>query len=162
MKTSKSILTLLLAFLITSSFLGCSSTRKLQKENSFIIGQVYYQNWVSGIKGGGSGMNLFIPMLTNPKNIVLDSVYFRGKQAKLQLNNDTIFIGRFKNSTNLKPDIIMSNTPYAEYGNQVPEIHKKKPFEQSADECIVSYSIKNKTLYFKITDVIKKESVQYE
>ncbi len=160
MKISKSILQLLLVFLITCSFLGCSSAKKLQKHTPFTVGKVYYKAWVSGVKGGGSGTNLFIP-IANPKNIVLDSVYFMGKQVKLEHKNDSLFIGRFKKETNSSQDIIMSNTPYAEYGNKVPKIHKKNPFSLKDNECIISYTIKSKIMYFKVDNVIKKKSSQY-
>ena len=161
MKLLKNILSLLLLSFALTSLLQCSSSKKLQNNVPFKIGKVYYQDWFSGVKGGGSGTNLFIPILSNSGNVVPDSVYFRGKGVKLEFKDDSIFIGRFIKETTQKSDIIMSNEPFAEYGNQVPKIRKKMPFELSEEECIISYYIKNKTVYFKIDNVIKKESVQY-
>jgi len=161
MKFLKNIWSLSLLSLSVISFSQCSSTKKLQNSTPFEIGNAYYQNWFSGVKGGGSGTNLYIPIISNPNNIMLDSAYFRGNQVKLEFKNDTIFIGHLKKSTNKKPDIIMSSEPFAEYGNQVPELHKRIHFELKEGECVISYNFKNKTRYFKINKVIEKEPKHY-
>jgi len=161
MKLLRSVLSLLLLPFVLVSLLQCSSVKKLQNNVPFKIGKVYYQDWVSGVQGGGSGTNLFIQILSNPSNVVLDSACFMEKIVKLEFKNDSTFIGRFKKETNQKRDIIMSNEPYAEYGNQVPKIRKKTFFDLNTDECIISYNIKNKIGYFKIDNVVKKESIQY-
>lgn len=147
---------------IIVSFSQCASTLKLQDNLPIEIDEVYYQTWVAGVKGGGSGINVFIPMESNSNTILLDSMYFRGKSTKIEYANDTLAIGRFKTKANQKQDIIMSNEPYAEYANKVPEIPEKIPFELKDDECIVSYLEKNKTKYFKIKGIVKKESTPYQ
>lgn len=161
MKTFKKITSITIISIIMVSFSNCASTQKLEQLEPLTIGEVHYQNWVAGIKGGGSGFNLFIPITNNPKNIMLDSVYFRGKKAKLELNNNTVFIGRFKTTAN-KNGIIMSNEPYAEYGNKVPELPQKTPFELNDNECVVSYLEGNKIKYFKIEGIVRKESKLYQ
>lgn len=161
MSAFKSILFVVTISIVLMSLLACSSTRKIQNKVPFTLGEAYYQHWNSGVKGGGSGVNLFISMKSNPQNIILDSVYFKGRGVKLELKNDTIFIGRFKKKTNQKPDIIMSNEPYAEYGNKLPELSEKPPFELKANECVVSFRIKNKIAYYKIDNVMEKELKQY-
>jgi len=92
------------------------------------------------------------------KNIILDSVFFKGKQAKLEYRNNSVFIGRFKTEANQKHDIVMSSDPIAEYGNKVPEIPKKVQFELKDDECVVSYLKSGKVKYFKIEKIKRKES----
>lgn len=159
--TMKQIITLCLISIVMMNFSQCGSAKKLQEEASLKIGDVYYKNWISGVKGGGAGFNLYIPIISNPKNIKLDSAFFKGKQVKLT-KKDTFFIGRFKSKINRKPDIIMSNDPYAEYGNKVPEITQKTPFELNDDECIVSYEEAEKTIYIKIGNILKKESETYQ
>ena len=106
-----------------TSFSQCSSAQKLQKETPIKFGTSYYQHWVAGIQGGGSGINLFIETEGILKeNIQLDSVYFRGMVAKFEVkpNYPTLYIGRFSLKANQKRDIIMSNKPKAEYGNKLP------------------------------------------
>ncbi|MCF7566805.1 hypothetical protein L3X37_00290 [Sabulilitoribacter arenilitoris] len=156
MKPLKNISFILLLLVIMSSFLHCSSTKKLQSEIPFEIGDVYYQDWVTGEKGGGSGVNLFIPIILNPNNIILDSIYFRGEQSKLEMTNKTLYVGRFQDDSNEKEDIIMSNEPFAEYGNKVPEFPKKIPFKLKANACVISYKQGIKIKYFKIEGLTKK------
>lgn len=161
MKSLKNIPNSLLFLLIVVGFSQCASTQKLEGSLPLEIGDVYYQHWVSGVRGGGSGYNLFIPIKSNPKKIVLDSLYFKGRQVKLELKNESVFVGRFKSEANQKHDIIMSSDPLAESGNLVPEIPKNTPFKLNDTECVVSYQKGNKTLYHKISNVIKKASAKY-
>ena len=143
------------------SFSQCVSTMKLQDKAPLEFGDVYYQNWIAGVKGGGSGINLFISVKSNTNNTVLDSVYFKNKQAKLEYINDTLLVGRFHTETNQKEDIIMSNEPYAEYGNKAPQLPKKIPFELKEDECVISYKEGKNTKYYKLSNVFKKQSEFY-
>ncbi|MFI1744789.1 hypothetical protein [Thalassobellus sediminis] len=161
MKRFKNILFLLFVVFTMISFSNCAGTQKLDKSLPIDLGDVYYQSWVAGVKGGGSGFNIFIPMESNPNNIMLDSVFFKGKEAKLEYRNNSIFIGRFKTSVNQKEDIIMSSDRFAEYGNKVPNLPKKSPFQLKEDECVVSYKLNNKTHYFKIDKIIKKETQNF-
>lgn len=157
-KTTFFIFTTLLAF----SVLQCSSAKKLEEQQPFKIGDVYYQDWVSGIEGGGSGSNIFISIQSNSNNIILESVYFQGKEARLELKNNTVFIGRFYGNANKPRDIVMSSNPLAEYGNKVPELSQKKmTFQLKDNECVVSYKIEGKLRYFKINNVLKKEVARY-
>ena len=100
---------------------------------------------------------------TSKDNIQLDSVYFRGKAAKFEIkpNNSTLFIGRFSLAANQKKDIIMSNKPKAEYGNELPKLNTKIPFELKDNECVVSYNEGDKTKYFKIENVVEKQAQFY-
>ncbi|MBU3820688.1 hypothetical protein KO566_01335 [Flavobacteriaceae bacterium XHP0103] len=147
MKTFSKIAFLMLMPLLTLSFSQCSSTKKLQNDVSFAIGDVYYEQ-------NNSGKTVFIPLKSNPKNIVLDSIYFQGKKAKLVLEKET-YVGRFIKESVEKPDMIMSNEPYAEYGNKAPKLPKKTKFDLKEDECIISYKENLASKYFKIRAVKK-------
>jgi len=140
------IIVLLLIGLVVSQ---CVTVRKLQDLSSFEIGEAFY-------KEDQSGISLYIPVKAYPKHIVMDSVYFHGKQTKLEVKNGEILIGQFKPVFIQKPDIIMSNEPYAEYGNQIPKLPKKIPFKLKEDECIISYKKNSTVKYFKISGIIKK------
>ena len=102
-----------------ASFSQCSSIKKIQQTVPLDLGQVYYQAWIAGIEGGGAGLNIYIP--TEDNSIELDSVYFRGKAAKLEFKNQNgiIYIGRFISDFNKKKDIVMSNEPNTEFGNEI-------------------------------------------
>lgn len=150
---------LLLLVLIT--IVQCGSAQKLQINTSFKLGQVYYQHWIAGVQGGGSGINLYIPIISNVNKVEFDSVYFRNKVVKLEFPNENLAIGRFKTSSNQKKDFIMSSEPYAEYGNQVPNLNKNIPFKVEDNQCIISYKDKGKIKYFKVDSIIKKELQAY-
>jgi len=162
MKLLKRIISLFLMLFIIVSFSECASTLELQDNLLIEIDKVYYQTWVAGVKGGDRGINVFIPIKSNSNNIVLDSMYFRGKSTKIEYANDALAIGRFKTKANQKQDIIMSNEPYAEYANKVPVLPEKIPFELKDDECIVSYLVEEETKYFKIEGIIRKASKLYQ
>ena len=144
-----------------ASFSQCSSAKKIQEEAPLALGQVYCQSWIAGIEGGGAGLNIYIPTVNS--SVELDSVYFRGKTAKLEIKslNQTIYIGRFISDLNKKKDIVMSSEPNAEYGNEMPKITQKVPFELKENECVISYKDGNTTKYFKIDNVIEKELIPY-
>lgn len=159
----KSIVNIILISIVLTGFTNCSSAQKLEKQVSFKIGEVYYQHWVAGIKGGGSGVNIFIPIDNLDNNVKLDSVYFKGKATKLEVkpNTPTLFIGRFLTLANSHADIVMSDKPEEEYGNQLPEQTKKSPFELEENECVISYIQDGKSRYFKIENIIEKKAEFY-
>ena len=138
----------MLMSLLTVSFSQCSSTKKLQKETSFETGQVYYNQ-------NDSLIQVYIPIKSNPNRIILDSVYFRGNQAKLTQEGN-LFIGKINLQTTAKRDIIMSNAPHAEYGNKIP-LPKRGRFKLEENECIVSYMENGTIKYLKISNVVKSE-----
>lgn len=161
MKIIKNSLATVLLFVAVVSFSQCSSTKNLQDKAPAKFGQVYCQKWVAGIQGGGAGLNIFIP--TEDTSIILDSVYFRGKAAKLevQYQKGKIFIGRFISDFNKKKDIIMSNEPKAEFGNEMPKVPQTIPFKLKDNECVISYKDGKTIKYFKIDNVVEKELIPY-
>lgn len=161
MKQLKTISIFILMFILTSSFSQCSSAQYMQDKAPLEIGEVYCQKWIAGVEGGGSGLNIFIP--TAISSIELDSVYFRGKAAKLESNprNGILYIGRFKDESNQMDDIIISSEPNAEYNNPIPRLPKKIPFELKENEGVVSYKKDNKTYYFKIENVSERNLISY-
>lgn len=164
MAAIKNIASLIILPFIMFSFSQCSSQKKLQKEAPLQFEGAYCQTWIGGLEGAGSGINIFIPAKAMPNaNIELDSVYFRGKSAKLTTKpqNNFLFIGRFSTAINQKKDIIMSADGKQEFGNEMPIIPEKIPFELKEDECVISYKEGNKTKYFKINNIVEKKAEYY-
>ena len=161
MNSSKPFSFSLSMLIVVIGFSQCSSAQKLQDKAPLEIGQIYCQKWIAGIQGGGSGINIFIQ--TGNSSIKLDSVYFRGKVAKLESTpqEGILYIGRFKSIFNQKQDLIMSSDPNAEYGNELPKIPKKIPFELKDNECVISYKQGDKTKYFKLDKIVEKEMLAY-
>ena len=161
MKVFKKIISVILLSFVMLGFSQCSSTKKLQVEAPITVGKVYCQQWVAGIQGGGSGLNIFISI--GDTSILLDSVYFRGRAAKLETKpqDKALYIGRFISQLNQKRDIVMSSDATAEYGNKMPVTEKNIPFELKPDECVISYFDKKKIKYFKVTNVVEKALIPY-
>jgi hypothetical protein len=137
--------------IISVSFSQCASTMKLQKEAPTIFGEVYCQSWVAGVKGGGSGTNIFIETQSN--DLVLDSVYFRGKVSKLETKpgNKRLFIGRFLSTSNTEKYNFESTS--SDKGND-----EDFPFTLVDSECVVSYTIDGKINYFKLGNIIERHT----
>lgn len=160
MKTIRTLLFSVLMLLVMASFSQCAGSKKIQDKAPVTIDQAYCQSWVAGIEGGGSGLDIFIPIKN--KFFPLDSVYFRGKVTKLEIAPDSLmFIGRFKMAFNQPKDIIMHKDPKKEIGNQMPEIPKKIPFDLKDDECVISYLDDEETKYFMVKNIVEKPILAY-
>ena len=147
---------------ITLSIFNCaSSDAKLQTKAPTTFEDVYYQKWVGGVQGAGSGITLFIQ--TKDNSVVIDSVYFRGKTAQLETkpNTKNLYIGRFKTTTNAPKDIILTHNLDEEIKNEIEIEAPKFPFILNTNECVVSYKKNDKTMYFKITNIKEQETVNY-
>ena len=143
-----------------ASFSYCSSAQKLQKTAPVEFGEVYCQSWVAGVQEGGSGLNLYIPV--KDTSIVLDSVYFRGKVAKLEFSSsNSLYVGRFKTAVNQPKVNIFSSDPKEEYTNKRQQKEALIPFDLKDDECVVSYKKENDIKYYKISNVKQKEPLNY-
>jgi len=159
MKILKQIFKLLTLTVVMSSFSQCSSAQKLQKEAPTTFGDIYFEKRVSGIEEGPHGIAIYIEV--KDSKFQLDSVYFRGKAAKLKKNpqNNMQYIGSFITTPKHKKDLIISSDPKQEYGNKIPEKPIKIPFELAYNECVVSYKVKGKTKYYKLTNVTEIHSI---
>ncbi|MEO6348785.1 MAG: hypothetical protein ABIO60_12835 [Aquaticitalea sp.] len=147
-----------------SLFTHCSSAQKLQTNAPMTFGKVEIQSWMAGVKGGGSGINLFIPVLkSSDQYIQLDSVYFRGKVAKLKLLNDqtSTYVGRFKGKFNQNEYQTKDPGNPMENSDQTLENNQKIPFNLKDNECVVSYIIGSETQYFKIDNVVEKPTLHF-
>ena len=161
MKSLKHILSLIPLLVLMVSFSKCSTAQKLQKKSPIEIGETYAQQWIAGIQGGGSGINVYIPV--EDTSVILDSIYFRGQKEKLEFkgNNQNMYVGRFLTEVNHNKDIILSSNMKEESKNKLPELKEKMPFEFNDNECIVTYLKSGKTMYYKISNIKTKQSLHY-
>lgn len=152
MKTIKKIIHITVFILVIGSFLQCATSMKLEKESPVKFIEAYTKSWMAGVKGGGSGNNIFIK--TKPSNIVLDTVYFRGKISKLEVKpqDSTLFMGRFLFTSNTRKDLLISQTDKKE--SEMIDF----PFTLKDNECVVSYMYKEKRNYYKIGNIIERQT----
>ncbi|RZN84542.1 MAG: hypothetical protein EVB11_00380 [Winogradskyella sp.] len=124
---------------------------KLEKKAPTTFGEAYCKSWVAGVKGGGSGTNIFIE--TKSDDLVLDSVYFRGKTSKLITKpaNKQLFIGRFLSTSNTEKFNFEENT-------KDKSVSESFPFELENNECVISYIKDGKTRYYKLGNIIERQT----
>ncbi len=160
MITIKSLLSTFSVFCLIAITTNCSSAQKLQEKSPVEFGDIHFQKWTAGVKGGGSGINLYIPVKN--EMIKIDSIYFRGQVSKAEVKpkDSSLYIGRFDTKFNQSKDIILSSDSMEEAKNKLPVKDKPIPFELENDECVISYSKKGKTLYYKISD-LKERAAEY-
>ena len=160
MRSCGAIIISALTLIVMSSFSQCSGSKSLDEKAPVTIEQAYCQRWVGGVEGGGSGMNIYLPL--SDAGFELDSVYFRGRAAKLEWKEGAKqFVGRFQSEFNKKEDIIMDKDPAKEYGNELPDSASSIPFELKQDECVVSYKKGNRTHYFKVEKIVEKQMIAF-
>ncbi|UZO81665.1 hypothetical protein NBT05_04140 [Aquimarina sp. ERC-38] len=134
---------------------------RMEEKAPVAFDQPYFQEWVAGIEEGGSGFNVILPIKETPE-VELKEVYFQGKKIDLTFNpNSKRYSGNYKHSVYKKKDMVMSNDPKKEYGNQLPVIEKPIPFTLENNEAVVSYMDGNVKKYFKITGITKKRMMAF-
>lgn len=151
-------ITLLICFM----FFNCASQQeqysfyKTLESNPKELEMIYYQSWVAGVQGGGSGLNIYI------KDVLIEhpiQIYFRNTFAKLEHKNG-YYIARFKSDINQYNYVIMSDNPKQEYTNKLPE-KITFPFDLKDNEAVILVLKDGKNAYIKIENIPQKPVVAY-
>ena len=150
--------------LILVGLSNCANGKKLQeKEAPRVFEPAFYNTWQGNDSNEGSGLNFFLPVRTSEEVAVIpDSVYFRGRSAKLELHpeNALLYVGHFSlRPERTEEDFVMSSDPREEYGNPIPQIKEETPFDLQHDEAVISYLKEGKRKYFKLTGIKKQDKV---
>ena len=153
---------------LTLSFSQCTSTKNSMEASKTIeltkesTSEVYYQNWVAGVRGGGSGTNLFVSK-TLVENKELLTAYFKGKSADFDPihEHSNVFIARFTGEANQRHDLNMEVQAINEYGNKAPLKKDSIPFNLAINDAVVSYLENNVLKYIKFKNVPQKEMLAF-
>ena len=135
----------LILLILFSLFIQCKGSQPvtLQSTPPFVLTQAaYYQAWIAGIPGGGSAINIFIPV-EGTKGFDPDSLHFRGQRVKAVYQNKRIF-GRFDTPHNQKKDLVLSQNVLKEMHNSLLVAGDRSPFPLRKNACILSYLVQNK------------------
>lgn len=119
-----------------------------QPSTTFKVKTIAFQEWYAGIKVGGTGMNVFVPVVNKKSNIKIDSVYFRNLKGKLTEN-----YGRYT-------AVLKNKSPY--YTFKKAEKDPDFPFNLDDNECAISFVENGEVKYVKVTNLSEKEGVYYE
>ena len=120
----------------------------LQDKPVFNLNQVQFQEWYAGIKVGGTGMNVFLPNVTNDDNVVFETVYFRNLSGKITKGKGQ-YSAILKNSSQ-------------NYTWEYPEKPADYPFDLGPNECVISYKEQGQLKYLKIASVEERAGTYYE
>jgi hypothetical protein len=163
MKYIKQILILFSISFMFFSFSNCGSssqaskTIEFEKTPPFVISEIYSQDWVAGVKGGGSGTNLHFTFKSMQEGIVIETVYFRKKTETPKLTGKALsYTCYFKGDRNW--DVIMDGDPVKEAQNTPPVPF---PFDLKNDEAVINYVINGKNSFFKINGIEEKPMIAY-
>lgn len=145
--------TIVFAGLIATTF-QCTSSKEViptttfEQPTAFKVQPVYFQEWYAGIKVGGTGINVFVPIENENPNILLDSVYFRNLKGKL-IKKDGKYVAILENASKL-------------YTFKKSEKPADYPFTLKDSECAISYIEKGTTKYFKVGGLNEVAGAYYE
>jgi hypothetical protein len=163
-KTMKTLAIILTLPLLLVSLINCGGTQKTNMEKSLVqnppfkITEAYYQNWVAGVKEGGSGTNVHIVLREMNPEVGIENIYFRDRilKAKNDAKQPNQFVGYLRNSS--QRDIIMDQNPIKEAQN-TPS--KSFPFQLEENQAVVEYQFNGKKHYYKITNLSQKDMIPY-
>jgi len=160
----KTFITIALSILILTFFTQCSSAQ-FDKKAPFTISKAYYQDWVGG-RPGSSGTILTLELTAPVSNhVIVDSLFYKGKICKLDVasfQNKHTISGNFIKTNVTDRDIIMHSDPRKEMTNNAPDVIVSFPFELTDNECVISYFIKKKKHYYKLTNLTKEKTIYYQ
>mgnify|MGYP000099790712 CR=1 FL=1 len=144
--------------LFIATFIGCSGTKnqyKIEKNATVSFQEAYYQNWTSGVKGGGSGMNIFLVQKTTDTDVEIRGVYFHEKYAALKSHGNYKYQGFIKGDANneVAEEVMVGEEKKKE---AIETIEETFPFDLKSNEAVISFFHEGKLKYNKIT-LVKKE-----
>ena len=144
--------------LLLVSLFSCSTVKEIKQDTSMMkIQEVYFQKWVAGIQGGGSGIDVYIN-LEKPleEGVSLNKIQMKDIETTvIQKIDDLKYVGRFKTKLN---QLNLDANPEKEYGNEAPEKTKNNLKEGE----VRIYFAKNEKEFFKtIANVQEKPMLAY-
>ncbi len=152
---------LLILSLISVLVLAQCKTKEqqLSGKTTFNFAKTSYYDWVGG-QSGVSGMLVHLePSISG--FVKPDSLYFHKRVAKIdvkQSNKGKIWVANYTNE--VAPDRKMCIATEDEYGNK-PPVMQKFLFDLKEDEAMLSYFVKDKKYYYKISALTKEKTVYY-
>lgn len=143
---------------------SCKQNIKTNQKNpesilQFEIQSVQYQRWVAGVRGGGSGINVFIKFTHElPKDVELEKVLILEFESHAVTYNidENKYIAAVKTVAN---QLNLDENTQNEYGNEAP-LHKTTT-NLPKGEVILVFKKKGKTFTQKVTNAKEIEMLAY-
>jgi hypothetical protein len=145
----------LLGFFFLLVLTGCGSQFNLEKTSTLSFNESYYYKWTAGVKGGGSGLNIFLSLEeTTNINLQIEGLYFKENYCKLKPQGSNKYQGFIKTNENQNSNILGDIVVVEE--NKTEKI----PFTLDSENAVIIYKENGKRKYFKIT-LHKKQMQQF-
>ena len=156
----KSLFAFIGCVLIPLMMTQCGSTKTNLQEPPFQTAEAYYEQWIAGVQGGGSGIDVYVPITEMASTIQLKEAFFRGKVVPLNRSTQNLFIAHFQTELNNERDMTMHSDTIEEAVN-TPSISSSSsfPFPLTDDELGISYLSNGVLAYTKLTKLTQKESI---
>jgi len=150
---------ILIALISVLGLSQCKTQYKLQKNPSFTVIKAFYQDWVGGQPGNsGTVVQIFTQDIINVKP---DSLYFQNRVAVIDVKpakTDGLWVANFRKE--FRKEVVINDNPDKTVVTEVPET-SNFPFELAKDEAVLRYMVDDKVYYYKITGIVKKETIFY-
>ena len=156
---------LIVAIIAILGLTGCgsgqsdSSNVRFEQNPPFNLANGYYQDWVAGVKEGGSGTNIHLTFQSMDPDVALTDLYFKGYVLPVtrKMTSAIAYTASYTNETK-RPDVIMDSDPAREAANRPP---KNSPFSLKDNQAVLSYMYNGKLYYYKIATLERKEMLAY-
>ena len=131
------------------SFLFCATKENFKKTFPQEIASISFEKWTGGRRETGSGTTISIEF-KNPlqKNIHLQKVYFQNQETEIVQENETKFRAN-----------VHSNALYREHHSSDSD---SKNFNLKDNEAVIEYQNKNKTYFYKCSNIKEIPMIMYE
>lgn len=141
-------------------FLSCGSAKEISESNPpFKVLSSTYSKWL-GCQPGVNGVIISIKI--DNSAVKLDTIYFKNRSALLKLNENRATYNVSMVLPNTNKHLQLDIDPRKEFGNEVPDISTKIPFELKDNEAVVRYFFKGKFSFYKIPNVIELTQKQHK
>jgi hypothetical protein len=141
----------IIAALFLCAGISCSTKYVLDKNPEVKIANAYYKKWSSGVRGGGSGVIIFIELKKEysleKEKIKLQHVYFNGGNSNLKKQSKSVYQGYIASS---KSTIDIGLEPFSKEVEKQNLIREKMPFNLAEDEAVICFIKNEKKRYQKI------------
>ena len=130
---------------------------KMVQEENISFEEVYFQNWVAGIQGGGAGITVYLN-LKKPldKTITFNKLQLKVYEtATIEKIDDLHYVARINTHTN---DLKLEEDPKKEYGNEIPP---KSGVNLKEGQVKIFFTKNDKSLFQLVEGVQEKEMLAY-
>lgn len=130
-------------------FTFCGTKQNLKATFPQEIASISFEKWTGGRRETGSGTTITIEFIKPlQKNIHLHKVYFQNQETEVLQENETKFKANFHS--------------YAVYRENPSSDSDSKNFNLKDNEAVIEYHYKNKTCFYKCSNVKEIPMIMYQ